>query len=281
MTQTQTSVKTVFITGGSRGIGRAIALRFAREGANIVIAAKSDEPHPKLPGTIHSVAREVEELGGRALALKLDVRDDDAVEQAVSKAAKHFEGLDLVINNAGAIRLTSAETTPLKNFDLMHQINTRAVLALSQAALPWLKQSSHAHILNLSPPISLDPRWFKSYCPYTLTKYGMSMLTLGLSEEFRKYRIAVNSLWPRTVISTAAVSFAAGSEKALDHGRTPEIMSDAAFNILSRAPETFTGNFCIDEQILREAGVDDFSGYRHNREAGGKLMTDLFVEEVS
>lgn len=269
----------LFITGASRGIGREIALRFARQGGRIVIAAKSSEPHPKLPGTIHSVADEVRAAGGEALPLVLDVRNDEAVAEAVETAGGHFGGIDIVINNAGAIRLTPVERTDLKHFDLMHQINTRAVLAVSKAALPWLKRSSNAHILNLSPPLNLDQRWFRQYSPYTLTKYGMSMLTLGMSEEFRKYGIAVNSLWPRTVISTAAVSFAAGGEQALDHGRSPAIMADAAFELLNRPAKECTGYFFLDEELLREAGVDDFDAYRHNPTAGKNLMTDLFVDE--
>lgn len=271
--------KTIFITGASRGIGREMALRFARDGARIVIAAKSAEPHPKLPGTIHSVAEEVRAAGGEALALSLDVRDEDAMRNAAGRAAETFGGIDVLINNAGAIKLTGVEHIPLKRFDLMHQVNTRAVLGMTQAVLPWLKKSANPHVLNLSPPLNLQPKWFRTYGPYTLTKYGMSMLTLAMSEEFRRYGIAVNSLWPRTLIATAAVEFEAGSPAALDAARTPAIMADAAYCIISRPASERSGQWLIDEQVLRSTGVTDFEAYRHNPAAGKPLMTDLFVDE--
>jgi citronellol/citronellal dehydrogenase len=271
--------KTIIITGSSRGIGREMALRFARDGANLVIAAKSADPHPKLPGTIHSVAAEVQSAGGQALALQLDVRDEDAMRRAAQRTADVFGGIDAVINNAGAIKLTGAEITPLKRFDLMHQINTRAVLGMTQAALPWLKKSRNPHVLNLSPPLNMNPKWFKTYGPYTLTKYGMSMLTLAMSEEFRRYGIAVNSLWPRTLIATAAVEFEAGSAAVLDAARKPAIMADAAYAILTQAATSCTGQWLIDEAVLRAQGTTDFEEYRHNLTSGKPLVTDLFIDD--
>ena len=253
--------KTLFITGASRGIGREIALRAARDGANIVIAAKSAAPHPKLPGTIFSVAAEVEAAGGKALA----------------QANEHFGGIDGLINNAGAIKLTGVQHIELKRFDLMHQINTRAVLLCSQAALPYLKKSS-GHILNLSPPLNLATKWFAQYSPYTVTKYGMSMLTLGMSEEFAAYGISVNSLWPQTMIATAAIEFQLGSRESFKHARTPAIMADAAHVILDSSGRSITGRLLIDEEILREQGVTDFEGYRYAPDSTDKLMPDLFVD---
>ncbi|QQX58477.1 SDR family oxidoreductase [Pseudomonas chlororaphis] len=269
--------KTLFITGASRGIGREIALRAARDGANIVIAAKSADPHPKLPGTIFSVAREVEALGGKALALQVDVRDEEVVRQALAKAAEQFGGIDALVNNAGAIKLTGVQHIELKRFDLMHQINTRAVLLCSQAALPYLK-SSGGHILNLSPPLNLASKWFAQYSPYTVTKYGMSMLTLGMSEEFKSYGISVNSLWPQTMIATAAIEFQLGSRESFKHARTPAIMADAAHAILSSSQRRITGRLLIDEEILREQGVSDFAHYRFDPDSSEALMTDLFID---
>ena len=268
--------KTLFITGASRGIGREIALRAAREGANIVIAAKSAEPHAKLPGTIYSVAAEVEEVGGKALALQVDVRDENAVKAAMAQAAEHFGGIDALINNAGAIKLVGVEKLEPKRFDLMFQINTRAVMVCSQAALPYLKQSK-GHILSLSPPLNLDPKWFANYGPYTTTKYGMSMLTLGMHEEFKKYGISVNSLWPKTMIATAAIEFELGSRDAFKRARTPAMMADAAYAILACEGRSITGRLLIDEDILRERGVSDFEQYRFDP-AGGSLIPDLFVD---
>ncbi|WP_394233561.1 SDR family oxidoreductase [Pseudomonas anguilliseptica] len=267
--------KTLFITGASRGIGREIALRAAREGANIVIAAKSAEPHAKLPGTIHSVAAEVEEVGGKALALQVDVRDEHAVKNAMTKAAAHFGGIDALINNAGAIKLVGVEKLDPKRFDLMFQINTRAVMVCSQAALPYLKDS-RGHILSLSPPLNLDAKWFANYGPYTTTKYGMSMLTLGMHEEFRKYGISVNSLWPKTVIATAAIEFEAGGPAVMKAARLSAIMADAAHAILSSNERSISGRLLIDEDILREQGQSDFEQYRYD--PAGKLMNDLFVD---
>jgi len=270
--------KTIFITGASRGIGREMALRFAREGANLVIAAKSAEPHPKLPGTIFSVAEEVEAAGGKALAIQLDVREDQQVKEAMQQAADRFGGIDAIINNAGAIKLVNSENLPLKRFDLMMQINTRAVLSCAQAALPWLKKSEAGHILSLSPPINMDPKWFQHYGPYTVTKYGMSMLTVGMAAEYKRYGIAVNSLWPKTLISTAAIEFEGGGKSALEKGRKPEIMADAAYEILSTQDGSLSGQILIDEDLLRERGVSDFEHYRFDSESNKPLMPDLFVD---
>ncbi|MCP5161009.1 MAG: NAD(P)-dependent oxidoreductase [Hahellaceae bacterium] len=278
MTNTNLSNRTIIITGASRGIGREIALRCAREGANIVIAAKSAEPHPKLPGTIYSVAEEVEAAGGKALPVQFDVRDDSQVEALMAKAADTFGGIDIVINNAGAIKLMGAEHLALKRFDLMHQINTRAVLATAKAALPWLKKSDHAHILSLAPPVNMDPKWFAQYAPYTITKYGMSMLTLGMAQEFRRYKIAVNTLWPKTIISTAAIEHEGGGAAVMAKGRTPAIMADAAYTLLSKSPTEITGQWLIDEALLAQAGITDFEPYRYLAGSTDKLMTDLFLD---
>ncbi len=268
--------KTVFITGGSRGIGRAIALRAARDGANIVIAAKSDTPHPKLPGTIHTVAEEIVNSGGQALPLKLDVRDDAAIKAALERTAEHFGGIDAVINNAGAIQLQPMSSIELKRFDLMHQINTRATLAVSQAALPWLRESEGTgHILSLSPPLNLKPKWMAPHIPYTVTKYGMTLLSLGMAEELRDDGVAVNTLWPRTTIATAAVEFEVGSE-LMDKSRTPEIMADAAHAILTS--NNLTGQTLLDEEILRDRGVTDFSGYAHVP-GTQDVHLDIYVDE--
>ncbi|MFC5696298.1 SDR family oxidoreductase [Pseudomonas sp. GCM10022186] len=271
------SGKTLFITGASRGIGREIALRAAADGANVVIASKSAEAHPKLAGTIFSVAEEVAAAGGRALPLQLDVRDENAVREAMARAAEHFGGIDALVNNAGAIRLTGVEHLEPKRFDLMYQINTRAVMVCSQAALPYLKQSANGHILSLSPPLNLAPRWFAQHGPYTITKYGMSMLTLGMSDEFRKYGISVNSLWPRTIIATAAIEFELGGRDAFKRARTPAIMADAAHAILSSQGRSITGRLLIDEDLLREQGQTEFEQYRYDPD-GGALVPDLFLD---
>lgn len=269
--------RTVFITGGSRGIGRAIALACAREGANVVIAAKSDKPHPKLPGTIHSVAEEIRQAGGKALPLVLDVRDEQLVRQRVDEAAAHFGGIDALVNNAGAIKLTGVENLKVSRYDLMHQVNARAVFVCSQAALPWLKESDRAHILSLSPPLNMDTRWFAQYGPYTTTKYAMTMLSMGMAEEFRRYGIAVNALWPKTLIATAAIEFEVGGPQMMAQGRKPDIMADAALSILSRPAASMTGQSVIDEDVLRADGVTDFEHYRY--QAGDKpLMPDLFLD---
>lgn len=271
--------KTVFITGASRGIGREIALRCARDGANVVVTAKSSEPHPTLAGTIHSVAAEVKAAGGEALALQLDVRDENAIDAAVTEAARAFGGIDILVNNASAIMLTGTAATPMKRYDLMQSVNARGTFACSQACLPWLEKAADArrnpHILTLSPPLSIKPRWFKDHVAYTLSKYGMSMCTLGMAEEFRKQGIAVNSLWPRTTIATAAVAVNF-PEAILKASRKPEIMADAAYAIFKRESRTATGNFYTDESVLREEGVMDFGRYAVT--PGATLYTDLFLE---
>ena len=271
--------KTLFITGASRGIGREIALRAAKDGANVVIAAKTAEEHPTLKGTIHSVAAEIDAAGGKGLAIQLDIRDDAAVKIAFEKAAKHFGGLDILVNNASAISLTPTLETPAKRFDLMLGVNARGTFLCSQAAIPHLKESAgkgrNPHILTMSPPISLKPEWFQHYTAYTMSKYGMSMCTLGMSAEFAKDGIGINSLWPRTTIATAAVEVHF-PEEILKASRTAAIMADAAHVILTSDARTNTGNFSIDEKVLREAGVKDFDQYALN--PGTKLFQDIFVD---
>ena len=258
---TMTSLKnrTLFITGASRGIGLAIALRAARDGANVAIAAKTTEPHPKLEGTIFSAAKAIEAAGGKALPLACDIRSEEQVHEAVKRAVARFGGLDVCVNNASAISLTGTLDTPMKKFDLMHQVNQRGTFLVSQACLPYLLKSPHAHILTLSPPLNLSPRWFGPHVAYSMAKYGMSLCTLGLAEELEG-KVAVNSLWPRTTIATAAVNMV-GGEELMRASRKPDIMADAAHAILSR-DVTYTGHFCLDEDVLREAGVTDFSSYR-------------------
>ena len=266
---------TVFITGATRGIGREIALRCARDGANIVVTGKSVEPHPKLPGTVHSVAKEIEAAGGKALAIQLDVRDADAVAAAVSSAVKAFGGIDCLVNDASAIALTGTLDTPVKRLDLMLAVNLRGTFVCSQACIPHLRKAGNPHILMLSPPLNMSPRWFKGHVAYTMAKYGMSMCTLGMAEELRADGIAVNSLWPRTTIATAAieVNFPAAILKA---SRKPSIMADAAHAILSRNSRRATGNFYIDETVLREEGVTNFDHYAVS--PGTPLYTDLFLD---
>ena len=267
--------RTVFITGGSRGIGRAIALRCARAGANIVVASKTSAPHPKLPGTIHTVAAEVEEAGARALAIQCDVRFEDSVQAAVDKTVETFGGLDVVVNNAGAIMLMDVATLPMKRFDLMHQVNVRGTYLCIKVALEHLKKSTHAKVLNLSPPISLDPKWLKGHCAYTMSKYGMTMCTIGLAEEFADDDIAVTSLWPRTTIATAAVNMLLG-EQGMQNSRKPEIMADAAYEILNTAGCALSGQALLDEDFLRERGVTDFDPYLVSPDA--VPMPDFYVE---
>jgi citronellol/citronellal dehydrogenase len=271
--------KTIIITGASRGIGREVALACAAEGANVVIAAKSDQPHPKLEGTIHSVAKEVEKAGGKGLAVKVDVRSEEDIDNLIAKTVATFGGIDAIINNAGAIALSGVESTPLKKLDLMMQVNFRAVFLLSQKALPHLKKSENGHIISFSPPLDLDRRWLRNHSPYTLTKYGMSMLTMGMSDEFKRYGIAVNALWPRTVIHTAATSF--GGKQSFDRARSPKIMADAAFALLKTEKRDVTGQLLIDEDFLRSQGVENFEQYRANPESDKiDLMPDLFVQEA-
>ncbi|MCA3131880.1 MAG: NAD(P)-dependent oxidoreductase [Rhodocyclaceae bacterium] len=266
--------RTVFITGASRGIGRAIALRCARDGARVVVTGKTSEPHPKLSGTIHSVAAEVQAAGGEALAIQLDVRDEHAVSAAVERAARHFGGIDVLVNNASAISLTPTAGTPLRRWDLMHQVNARGTFACTQACLPWLERAPSPHILTLSPPLNLKPRWFRDHGAYSISKYGMSLCTLGFATEFAAQGIAANSLWPRTTVATAAVEVL--YPQAVSASRTPRIMADAAWWILTQPSRECTGNFFVDEEVLRGAGVTDFSGYAVT--PGAPLAADLFLD---
>ena len=271
------SGKTLFITGGSRGIGLAIAVRAARDGANVAIAAKTVEPHPKLPGTIYTAAEAVEAAGGKALPIVLDVRDAAAVDDAVTQTARHFGGVDICVNNASAINLSNSLEMDVKRFDLIQQINMRGTFLVSRACVPFLRRSRNAHILTLSPPLTMRADWFAPHLPYTLSKYGMSMVMFGMAEEFRADGIACNALWPRTTIATAAVEFALGGEAMMRRSRKPEIMADAAYAILRRPAREYTGNFVIDDDVLREEGITDFSGYASD--PGRDLQTDIFVAE--
>ena len=267
--------KTLFITGASRGIGLAIGLRAARDGANVVVAAKTAEPHPKLPGTIHTAAAEIEKAGGRALACVVDVRSEDQVAAAVEKAVSMFGGIDVLVNNASAISLTGTLATPMKRFDLMHQINTRGTFACSQACLPHLLKAKNPHILNLSPPLDFQEKWFAPHVAYTMAKYGMSLCVLGMAGEFRSAGVAVNALWPRTVIATAAVQNLLGGDSAVRGSRSPEIMADAAHAILVRPSRECTGNFFVDDDVLRSIGVTDLAKYQ--TVPGAELIPDFFV----
>ena len=268
--------KTIIMSGGSRGIGEAIAIRAAKDGANVALLAKTTEPHPKLPGTIYTAAAAIEEAGGKALPLVGDVRDDEFVVDAVAKTAEAFGGIDIVVNNASAIDLSNTADVSMKKYDLMNDINTRGSFLLAKSAIEWLKQSDNAHILTLSPPISLDPKWFTKHTAYTIAKYGMSLVTLGLSEELREFGIAANSLWPRTAIDTAAVRNVVGAG-LVSHSRTPAIMADAAYEILTKPSREFTGQFLIDDDVLEDAGVTDFSVYL-NGGAEEDLALDFWVE---
>ncbi|MEO6069668.1 MAG: NAD(P)-dependent oxidoreductase [Chitinophagaceae bacterium] len=268
--------KTVFITGGSRGIGKAIALKFAKEGANIVIGAKTVEPHPKLEGTIYTAAEEIKATGAQVLALQLDVRNEEEIMRSVAEAVRTFGGIDILVNNASAINLTSTEQTEAKRYDLMQSINVRGTFLMSKACIPYLKKSENAHILTLSPPINLNPKWFGKHVAYTISKYGMSMVVLGLAEELRKYNIAVNALWPKTTIATAAVQNLLGGDYVIQKSRTPEIVADAAFAIVSKPSDTCTGQFFIDEEVLATEGITDFSHYAVN--GTQELMTDIFLD---
>ena len=268
--------KTIIMSGGSRGIGEAIALCAARDGANVALLAKTTEPHPKLPGTIYTAAAAIEEAGGKPLPLVGDVRDDDFVVDAVAKTAEAFGGIDIVVNNASAIDLSSTEDVSMKKYDLMNDINTRGSFLLAKSSIEWLKQSDNAHILTLSPPMSLDPKWFTKHTAYTIAKYGMSLVTLGLSEELRPFGIAANSLWPRTAIDTAAVRNVVGAG-LVSHSRTPAIMADAAYEILTKPSRDYTGQFLIDDDVLEDAGVTDFSIYL-NGGTEEELALDFWVE---
>lgn len=269
--------RTLFITGGSRGIGLAIALRAARDGANVVIAAKTVDPHPKLAGTIHTAAELIEAVGGKALPIALDVRDADAVEQAVAAAAAHFGGIDICINNASAISLAGSLEMDAKRYDLIQQVNVRGTFLVSRACIPHLRGRPNPHILSLSPPLTMRADWFAQHLPYTISKYGMSMVMFGMAEEFRADGIACNALWPRTTIATAAVEYALGGEAMMRRSRRPEIMADAAHAILCRDARAFTGRFMLDDEVLREEGVTDFEPYRYD--ADQPLQTDIFVAD--
>ena len=266
--------KTLFITGASRGIGKAIALRAARDGARIVIAAKTDQPHPKLPGTVHTAAQEVEAAGGKALAVACDIRFEDQVLRAVERAVEAFGGIDILVNNASAISLTGTLATPLKRFDLMMDINARGAWLCSQTCIPHLKKSANPHILVLSPPLDLSPQWFGPHLAYTMSKYGMSMCVVGLAEEFRADGIAVNALWPRTPIATEALRLIPFIDPA--RCRRPEIVADAAYAILTRPSRSTTGRFFSDEEVLAEAGINDFTPYAVDPANAGQLYPDLF-----
>jgi citronellol/citronellal dehydrogenase len=267
--------RVVVMSGGSRGIGLAIAVALARAGARIALLAKTDRPHPKLPGTIHTAVTEVEEAGGRGLAILGDVRDDQSIADAVARTVEAFGGIDVCVNNASAINISKTPDLDPKRYDLMQDINTRGTFMLSRACIPHLTKSDNAHILTLSPPINLDPKWAGGQLGYTIAKYGMSLCTLGLAEELEDRRIAANSLWPRTLIATAAVLNLLGGEAAMNQSRTPEIVSDAAHAILTRPAAECTGNFFIDDEVLAEEGVTDFEQYRAGT---GEPAVDLFLD---
>jgi citronellol/citronellal dehydrogenase len=268
--------RTLFVSGGSRGIGLAIALRAAQDGANVIVAAKTAEPHPKLPGTIYSAAEDIEAAGGKALPVLCDIRSEEQVLEAVAKGAEHFGGIDICINNASAISLTPTLKTDMKRFDLMHQINTRGTFLVSKTCIPFLLKSDNPHILNLSAPLNMEVKWFAPHVAYTMAKFGMSMCVLGMAGEFREQGIAVNALWPRTTIATAAVQNLLGGDKLSRRSRKPEIMGDAAHVILTKPSREFTGNFCIDDEILESAGVTDLSTYAVDPSV--ELAPDFFVE---
>jgi citronellol/citronellal dehydrogenase len=269
--------KTMFVTGASRGIGLAIALRAARDGANVAIAAKTAEPHPKLPGTIYTAAEEIEKAGGKALPLIVDVRDEANVLDAVAQTVAKFGGVDICVNNASAIQLSGTLETDMKRYDLMHSINTRGTFVTSKACIPHLKKAANPHVLNLSPPLDMSPKWFAGHTAYTMAKFGMSMCVLGMAAEFAADGIAFNALWPRTAIATAAVKYALGGEPAMHASRTPEIMADAAYEIFNRPARACTGNFFIDDILLFEAGERDFDKYRVDPTK--PLIPDFFVPD--
>lgn len=270
--------KTLFITGGSRGIGLAIALRAARDGANVTIAAKTAQAHPKLEGTIHTAAAEIEAAGGKALACMVDIRHEDMVSQAVEQTVEKFGGIDILINNASAISLTGTEYTEMKRFDLMHQVNTRGTFLVSKTCIPYLKKAENPHVLNLSPPLNMDAKWFAPHVAYTMAKFGMSLCVLGMAEEYKKAGIAFNALWPRTAIATAAVKNILGGDAAIRGSRKPEIMADAAHAILTRSARECTGNFFVDDEVMASVGITDLKSYAVDPEA--TLIPDFFVEPV-
>lgn len=268
--------RTMFVSGGSRGIGLAIAKRAAQDGANIIIAAKTAEPHPKLPGTIYTAAEEIEQAGGQALPVVCDIRDEKQVEAAVKAGVEKFGGLDICVNNASAISLNPTLRTSMRRFDLMHQINTRGTFLVSKTCIPHLLESTNPHILNLSAPLNMQEKWFAPHVAYTMAKFGMSMCVLGMAGEFREQGIAVNALWPRTTIATAAVQNLLGGDEISKRSRKPEIMGDAAHIILTRPSREFSGNFCIDDEVLESAGITDLSSYAVDPTM--ELMPDFFVE---
>lgn len=271
--------KTLFITGASRGIGLAIGLRAARDGANVTIAAKSTDPHPKLPGTIYTAAKEIEQAGGQALPLGVDIRFEDQVESALAKTAEQFGGIDIVVNNASAISLTNSQKTDMKRFDLMHQVNTRGTFLVSKLAVPYLEKSDNGHILMLSPPLDMKEKWFAAHTAYSMAKFGMSLVVLGLAGELRAKKIAVNALWPRTTIATSAIKNLLGGDAVMQASRTPEILSDAAHILFCQDASTCTGNFLIDDNFLWDHGVRDFDSYRVNPKVN--LQQDFFVPDNS
>lgn len=270
--------KTVLITGASRGIGLAIALRAARDGANIAILAKTAEPHPKLPGTIYTAAAEMEAAGGKALPIVCDIRFEEQVQRAVAQTATHFGGIDVCVNNASAISLTSTEATDMKRYDLMHSINTRGTFLVTKTCIPHLRKAANPHVLNISPPLEMKPRWFAPHVAYTMAKYGMSLCVLGMAEEFARDGIAVNALWPRTLIWTAAVANVVGGERMKAGSRKPEIMADAAYLMLTQPSREFTGRFCVDEWWLSANGVTDFSVYAVDPST--EPIEDFFLPET-
>jgi citronellol/citronellal dehydrogenase len=268
--------KTVLITGGTRGIGKAIGIRLAREGANVAIAGKTAEPNPKLEGTIFTAAEEIAAAGGgRVLPIQGDIRFEDSIRHIVQETVNAFGGIDILVNNASAVNISPTEQTEPKRWDLMHDINVRGSFFMSQACIPYLKEAHNPHILNMSPPLNMDPRWFAPHLAYTMSKYGMSMVVLGLAEELKQYRIAANALWPKTTIATAAVKNLLGGDFLMQRSRTPEIVADAAFYILQKPSFESTGNFFIDEDVLTAEGMNDFSKYAINPDH--KLMNDLFL----
>jgi citronellol/citronellal dehydrogenase len=269
--------KTLFISGGSRGIGLAIALRAAREGANVALIAKTAEPHPKLEGTVYTAAEQIEAAGGSALPVVGDIRDEAQVVAAVEQAVERFGGIDVCVNNASAINLAGTEALEMKRYDLMQDINTRGTFVVSKTCIPHLKRSANPHVITMSPPLSLDPKWLKGHVGYSIAKYGMSLCTLGMAEEFRDDGIAFNSLWPRTLIATAAVQNLLGGDQAMARSRRPELMADAAHAIVTRASREATGNLYLAEDVLGEEGIDDFAPYSYGG-ADAELQTDLFVE---
>jgi len=270
--------KTLFISGASRGIGKAIGIRVAQDGANVVVAAKTTEPHPKLEGTIFTAADEMRDAGGQGLACVVDIRSEEMIQEAMDKAASEFGGIDIVVNNASAINLSGTESVSMKRYDLMHSINTRGTFLVSKLAIPYLKKADNPHVLNLSPPLNMETRWFQNHVAYTMAKFGMSMCVLGMAEEFKSDGIAFNALWPRTAIATAAVRNLLGGDMMAQKSRTPEIMADAAYEILTKDSKECTGNFFIDDDVMKEAGVTDLRKYQVDQSLEIKeLVPDFFV----